>query len=84
MLPVSSFWVKFSPGETNQNMATSLSHWSRLTQLMTIATESADQLTEDEIEVILDIWNRKPQIISWTQLIITGTITLACAVIPNV
>ena len=31
---------------------------------MTIAIESADQLTEDEIEVILDIWNRKPQIIS--------------------
>ena len=28
-----------------------------LTQLMGIAIESPDQLTEDEIEVILDIWN---------------------------
>ena len=35
----------------------------RLTQLMRIA-EPSDQLTEDEIEVILDIWNRKPGRIS--------------------
>ena len=33
----------------------------RLTQLMRIAIESPGQLTEDEIEVILDIWNRKPR-----------------------
>ena len=31
----------------------------RLTQLMKIAIESPGQLTEDEIEVILNIWNRK-------------------------
>ena len=36
----------------------------RLTELMRIAIESPDQHTEDEIEVILDIWNRKPQRIS--------------------
>ena len=35
----------------------------RLTQLMRIAIESPDQLT-DEIEVILDFWNRKPRRIS--------------------
>ena len=29
----------------------------RLTQLVRIVIESPDQLTEDEIEVILDIWN---------------------------
>ena len=29
----------------------------RLTQLMRLAIESPDQLKEDEIEVILDIWN---------------------------
>ena len=44
-----------------------------------IAIESLDQL--DEIEVILDIWNRKPRrMYIGTQLII-GAITLACAVI---
>ena len=31
----------------------------RLTHLMRIAIQSPDQLTVDEIEVILDIWNRK-------------------------
>ena len=36
----------------------------RLTQLMRISIESPDKLTEDEIEVILDIWNRKPRRIS--------------------
>ena len=51
---------------------------------MRIAIDSPDQLTENEIEVILDIWNRKPQKISiWTQLII-GAITRDCTVIPNV
>ena len=36
----------------------------RLTQLMRIAMEPPDQLREDEIEVILDNWNRKPRRIS--------------------
>ena len=35
-----------------------------LIQLMRIAIESPDQLIEDEIEVILDFWNRKPRRIS--------------------
>ena len=34
----------------------------RLTQLMRIVIESPDHLTEDEIEVIWDVMNRKPQI----------------------
>ena len=34
------------------------------TQLMRIVIESLDQLAEDEIEVIFDIWNRKPRRIS--------------------
>ena len=51
---------------------------------MRIAIESPHQLTEDEIEIIYDIWNRKPRrIYTWTQLII-GPITLACTEIPNV
>ena len=66
-------------------MAMKLSHWRQAIQLMRIASESPDQLTQDEIEVILDIWNRKPQRLSiWTQLIIIGAITLAGAVISNV
>ena len=33
----------------------------RLTHLTRIAINSPDQLTEDVIEVILEIWNRKPR-----------------------
>ena len=52
---------------------------------MKIAIEFPDQLTENEIEVILDIWNRKTSKNTYlTQLKIIGAITLACAVIPNV
>ena len=54
----------------------------RLTQLIRIAIESPDQLKEDEIEVILDICNTSKN--SYLkQLIIIGTIILACVLIPN-
>ena len=62
-LPVSTASVersfsKMKPTKTRiQNSLTE----GRLTQVMKIATEFPDHLTDDEIEVSLDIWNRKPQ-----------------------
>ena len=32
-----------------------------LAQLMRIAIESPDKLTDDDLEEVLDIWNRKPR-----------------------
>ena len=34
---------------------------STLAQLMRIAIESPEKLTEDQLEAILDVWNRKPR-----------------------
>ena len=36
----------------------------RLSHLMKIAIESPEKLTEDEVEAILEVWNRKPRRIS--------------------
>ena len=36
----------------------------RLSHLMRIAIESSEKLKEDEVEAILEVWNRKPRRIS--------------------
>ena len=62
-LPVSTASVenqKLLSDEANQNSrANSLSEVT-LAQLMRIAIESPEKLTEDDLEV-LDVWNRKPR-----------------------
>ena len=56
---IASVEIKFLPDETNQTHYEAQS--KGLTQLMRITIESPAQLTEEEIEVTLDIWNRKPR-----------------------
>ena len=70
-IAINSFcWEKFTQMKLiKTHLRNSLTE-GRLTQLIRIAIESTDELTEDEIEVILEIWIRKPRRISiWTSLL---------------